>query len=360
MTRNLLPGISARTVPSSRLRANVLERGPAASDRTIVFVHGNVSSSLFWQPLMLALPDDIHSIAVDLRGFGGSESLPVDATRGVRDFADDVWAVIDTIAGEPGPDAIHLVGWSMGGPIVLQQLLDRPEQVASLTLVAPVSPYGLGGTDGVSGRRVTDDDAGCGGATASAGFVSHLVEGDRTADHRSSPRTAFRASYVAPGFRSEYEDIWVESILSTKVGDRNYPGDSVPSPHWPGFAAGTSGPLNAMAPRYLDVSGIDRLRCKPPILWARGLQDVIISDSSIFDTNALGLMGRISGWPGSEIAPPQPMPAQIRNMLDRYSVAGGTYRELGFENCGHSPHIERTAELASALDAHTAGRVPTD
>jgi hypothetical protein len=87
--------------------------------------------------------------------------------------------------------------------------------------------------------------------------------GDRTADRRSWPRPGFRASYVAPGLRSEYEDIRVESILSTKVGDANCPGDGVPSPHWLGFAAATSAPLNATAPRHLDVPAIDRLTYKP-------------------------------------------------------------------------------------------------
>ena len=75
MTGTLLPGITARSIPTSRYTANVLERaadaaaGPDAST-TIVFVHGNVSSSLFWQPLMLSLPEGVRALAIDLRGFG--------------------------------------------------------------------------------------------------------------------------------------------------------------------------------------------------------------------------------------------------------------------------------------------------
>jgi len=55
----LLPGISAERLPTSRLTVNTLSvagredhDGPA-----VLFVHGNVSSSLFWQPTMLALPE---------------------------------------------------------------------------------------------------------------------------------------------------------------------------------------------------------------------------------------------------------------------------------------------------------------
>src|SRR5690349_17837070 len=52
----LLPGIHAERVPTSRLTVNVLavagRDDPAAP--AVLFVHGNVSSSLFWQPMMLA------------------------------------------------------------------------------------------------------------------------------------------------------------------------------------------------------------------------------------------------------------------------------------------------------------------
>ena len=134
MVDTILPGITHApgqhpATHRQRARAPV---GCRDEPRTVLFVHGNVSSSLFWQPLMLDLPDDVRALAVDLRGFGDSETLPVDATRGVRDFSDDVASVID----ELGLGAVHLVGWSMGGGVVMQLLLDRPELVASLTLVA--------------------------------------------------------------------------------------------------------------------------------------------------------------------------------------------------------------------------------
>ena len=52
----LLPGIVAERIPTDRLTVAVLSvtgrTGPA-----VLFVHGNVSSCLFWQPAMLALPE---------------------------------------------------------------------------------------------------------------------------------------------------------------------------------------------------------------------------------------------------------------------------------------------------------------
>jgi pimeloyl-ACP methyl ester carboxylesterase len=344
MTTTILDGIRERRVTTERLTAGVLERVAGEPGETVVFVHGNCSSSLFFQPLMLALPTTLRALAVDLRGFGDSDTLPVDATRGVRDFSDDVWSVVDALA----IDRVHLVGWSMGGGVVLQQLLDRPGAVASVTLISPVAPYGFGGTD-VSGRRLTDDDAGVGGGGANPDFVARLAAGDTTADEPTSPRSVFRSSYVAPGYASDYEDLWVASMLSTKTGDDNYPGDAVLSSNWPGSAAGTRGVLNTMAPKYFDVSGIDAVGHKPPMLWIHGLQDAIVGDETYFDLNTLGKVGIIPGWPGEDVAPPQPMVAQTRLVLDRYAAAGGSYREIAQPDCGHSAHLEHQDVVVAAL-----------
>jgi pimeloyl-ACP methyl ester carboxylesterase len=346
MVQTIFPGIEVRRVTTPRLTANVLERPADATDdavRTVVFVHGNVSSSLFWQPTMLDLPGDIRALAVDLRGFGDSEPLPVDASRGVRDFSDDVASVID----ELGLRAVHLVGWSMGGGVAMQLLLDRPELVASLTLQSTVSPYGFGGT-AVDGSLQTTDAAGTGGGGANPDFVARLAAGDRS-DEPGSPRAVYRSSYVAPGFVSEQEDVWVESMLSTRTGLDNYPGDATASDSWPGFAPGTRGVLNTMAPTVFDTSAIVDVDPKPPILWIHGAQDAIVGDASFFDLNQLGKAGIIPGWPGDDVAPAQQMLVQTRAVLDRYVAGGGAVTELELEHCGHSPHLEKPAEFRAAL-----------
>src|SRR3954467_14288091 len=168
-----LPGITATRVPTGRLTQNVLHPDgvdPAAPGEAVLFVHGNVSSSLFWQQPLLALAETgrVRPLAVDLRGYGDNEPLPIDARRGVRDWADDLAALITTL----GLDRVHLVGWSMGAGVVLQYLLDAPERGASVVLVAPVSPYGFGGTAGPEGRRLAEDGAGAGAGAANPAFVA--------------------------------------------------------------------------------------------------------------------------------------------------------------------------------------------
>jgi pimeloyl-ACP methyl ester carboxylesterase len=348
----LFEGVTARRVETPRYTANVLERpaaDPDAPAATVVLVHGNVSSSLFYQPTMLALPGGVRALAIDLRGFGDSETKPVDATRGLRDFADDVRSVLDAL----GLDAVHLVGWSMGGGVVLQVALDAPERVLSLTLESPVSPYGFGGTHGADGVRNDADGAGTGGGGANPDFVARLEAGDTSADEQTSPRTVYRTSYVAkPELQAAHEDDWVASMLTTRTGLDNYPGDAAASENWPGFAAGTRGVLNTMAPQHLDLSGIVDLDPKPPILWVRGEKDVIVSDASFFDLNQLGLLGVIPGWPGADVAPPQPMVTQTRAVLDRYAANGGVYREVALPDAGHAPHLDEGDAFDRELAAH--------
>ncbi|WP_419818671.1 alpha/beta fold hydrolase [Glaciibacter flavus] len=347
MDQTLFDGIVATTVQTPRLRAQVLERPAADASKTVVFVHGNVSSSLFWQPTMLALPDDVRALAIDLRGFGGSETLPVDATRGLSDFADDVASVVETL----GLHRVHLVGWSMGGGVAMQYLIDHPERVASLTLQAPVSPYGFGGT-GADGSLLTPDAAGTGGGEGNPDFIARLAAGDTTADAPASPLSVYLGTYVKPPFTSEHDQIWVASMLTTATGIDNYPGDGFPSENWPGFAPGTRGVLNTMAPTHLDLTGIVDVADKPDILWIRGADDVIVSDTSLFDLNFLGQLGVIPDWPGADVAPPQPMIAQTRAIFERYADAGGSFEEIVLPDCGHSPHLEHFDEFLAALVRH--------
>ena len=97
----LFDGIRSRLVETPGLNVNILERDgddpSTPPERTVVFIHGNVSSALFWQEVMQDLPSDLRVLAIDLRGFGGTEHAPVDATRGVRDFSDDVWATLQAL-----------------------------------------------------------------------------------------------------------------------------------------------------------------------------------------------------------------------------------------------------------------------
>src|SRR3954465_15131681 len=356
MSGLLLPGVAATRVETGRLTQSVLHPegvDPAGPGEAVVFVHGNVSSALFWQQALLDVTATgrHRALAVDLRGYGDTDPLGIDATRGVRDWSDDVAALITAL----GLDRVHLVGWSMGAGVVLQYLLDAPDRVASVALVAPLSPYGFGGTAGPDGARVHEDGTGSGAGGANPGFVGRLAAGDTAADDPACPRAVLRAFYVAPGslpLDPGLEDVFVAAMNSTRTGPDHYPGEIVTVDAWPGVAPGARGVLNTMAPTVFDVSGIVDLPTKPPVLWIRGDADQIVSDTSAFDLAFLGSPGAARGWRGGERSPPQPMVTQTRAVLDRYAATGGSYREVVFPDVGHSPHVERPQEFVVALLEH--------
>jgi pimeloyl-ACP methyl ester carboxylesterase len=347
--------IVSRRLTTSRLQSHILERAATgALTRRILLIHGNVSSGEFFRELMTTLPAEWHVVAPDLRGYGQTEALPIDASRGVRDWADDVLAVLDALGWQ---DA-DVLGWSMGGGVALQLTLDSPQRVRSLTLVAPVSPYGFGGTHGAEGRPNSPDFAGSGGGTVNAAFVAAVAAKDRS-DAAGSPRDVLRKFYVNPARftpSAEQEERWVDSMLQTRTGDDFYPGDAVPSDHWPHVAPGTRGVANAFSARFMNVSAFADLRPAPPVLWVRGDADAIIGDSSLFDLAYLGSLGAVPGWPGAEACAPQPMLAQTRAMLEQAQQQGGEFRELVLPGVGHSPFLEAPQEFLAAFTAHLEGR----
>jgi pimeloyl-ACP methyl ester carboxylesterase len=349
----LLPGITQHKIKTNRLEIAYLEAG--TGNTPIVLVHGNCSSSHFFQDFMLSLAaTGRYTIyAPDMRGYGDSQLLPVDATRGVRDFSDD----LDAFARALGLTSFHLLGWSLGGNIVMQYVIDHPGTLRSLTLQAPGSPFGFGGTKGAEGAPTWPDFAGSGGGTANPEFVQRLAQGDRGND-QFSPRTTMNTFYFKPTFKPapDREEMYLTSLLSTRVAPGNYPGDMTTSNNWPNVAPGTQGVNNAISPKYLNQGNFANINYKPPVLWVHGADDQIVSDTSLFDFGFLGQLGAVPGWPGAEAYPPQPMKTQVRTALDTYKANGGQYQEVMLPDCGHSPHVEKQAELLKLftefVDAH--------
>jgi pimeloyl-ACP methyl ester carboxylesterase len=347
-----LEGISSRMVETERLEMHVLTAGP--EDGTpVVFVHGNGSSATFWEETMLSLPEGFRGIAPDMRGYGDTEPLPVDATLGLEDMVEDVRSLVEAM--ELGDH--HLVGHSMGGGIVMRYAVGYAEDLISITLVDTMSPYGYSGSKDVEGTPCHEDGAPAGAAGVNPDFVELMAANDRGAENPMAPRNVLRQFYVKPPFIPEREDALVDSMLSVKIGDHWYPGDSAPSDHWPGAAPGKHGIVNAFSRKYFDASDIAEIEQKPPILWIRGEDDLVVSNNAMWDIAALGALGFVPGWPGPEDCPPQPMLEQIRTVLEAYEEKGGSYEEEVIPDAGHTPFIEKPDEFNALfhgfLEMHT-------
>jgi pimeloyl-ACP methyl ester carboxylesterase len=319
----LLPGIRQRKARTERLEMAYLVAGEG--ETAIVLVHGNCSSSHFFQDFMLALvaQGKYTVYAPDMRGYGDSETLPVDGTRGVRDYSEDLAAFTRELSLSP----FHVLGWSLGGNIAMQYAIDHPGSLRSLTLQASGSPFGFGGTRDADGTPTWPDFAGSGGGTINPDFARRMGSGDRSSD-QSSPRTVINSFYFKPPFRvaPEREEMLLSALLTTKVTNGNYSSDML-----------------------LNQGELATMQQKPPILWLHGADDRIVSDTSFFEMGYLGQIGAVPGWPGAESYPPQPMKTQIRTVLARYQANGGEVHEAMLENCGHSPHIEKPEEVLRLL-----------
>lgn len=121
------------------IRANDLnvyyfERGQGVP---IVFVHGNWSTSLSWQPTIELLPDGYRAIAYDLRGRGKTEGPDNGYT--MPELAADLLGFADAL----GLTKFHLVAHSLGSGIGLQFALEHPERLYSLLVVAPAWVDGM-------------------------------------------------------------------------------------------------------------------------------------------------------------------------------------------------------------------------
>jgi len=111
-------------------------REAGQSERTLVLLHGNMSSGLFFDTLMEQLADHYRLIAFDLRGFGdSSDNKPATS---LRCFAGDIGYAADAL----GFTRFAVLGWSTGGGVALELAADRPDLVEGVILVNAVALTG--------------------------------------------------------------------------------------------------------------------------------------------------------------------------------------------------------------------------
>jgi pimeloyl-ACP methyl ester carboxylesterase len=331
----------------------------------MLLVHGNTSSAAFWVPLMLELSDEYRLIAPDLSGFGDTEFRPVAAATGVRDWSDDLMHLADALS----LSNVVVVTHSMGGIIGWDLLRRFSARIDWLIQIAPGSPFGFGGTKSQQGDLIWPDGAGSGAGLGNPRLLEALKAGCRDESFGvASPRYLLRHIILKSGTITPFEDMLVEAMLKTRTGNDAWPGDIASSPHWPGVAPGSQGVINAISPVHLrglipqadgdspprwrttrDGLATDEQGALPNVLWIRGSDDLLVGDTSVADVAWYGKAGTIAGWPGAEIYPPQPMLAQIRRYLQRYTQAGGHFSESVIDGAGHSPHIEQPAYVADVI-----------
>lgn len=327
-------------IKTSRLKTAYYRVGEGNPKKLLV-IHGNISSSEFFMPLVPYLGNDYDILVPDLRCFGFSEALPIHAERGYRDWSDDLCSLCDAL----GWEQFALLGWSMGGDIAMQFVTDHEEMVKKLILVAPGSPYGFGGTIDEKGTPHTPSGLGSGGGCVNPALIMSGEMYDKSFFWNLLHKYLFK-----PPFRMsrEWEERFTEAASRMRIGPDYYPGDYSLTWKWPYVVAGSRGVLNTMTPCYGNLSAFLDVRRKPDVLWIRGDADRIVSDESMMELGYLGKIGMVPGWPGEKIYPPQPMIRQTRYFLNQYQERGGRYAELVIPG-GHVCILESPLHFISAL-----------
>ena len=109
-----------------------LDARTATPGLPLVLLHGSPGDAANFRRLAPALAEYRRVIAVDLPGFGASSGSVPDYS--IRAHADYVLQLLDRL----GLDRVHVLGFSMGGGVVLHLWEMEPERIASVTLLSAI------------------------------------------------------------------------------------------------------------------------------------------------------------------------------------------------------------------------------
>lgn len=102
----------------------------------LVFIHGNMSSSIFYQDAMEQLENEYQIITPDMRGFGDSSYHQ--EVSSLKEFGNDLIELLDHLQ----VDACYVVGWSTGGGVALEMAASQPDRFKKVFLLDSVGLMG--------------------------------------------------------------------------------------------------------------------------------------------------------------------------------------------------------------------------
>lgn len=96
--------------------------------KPLVLLHGYAGGIGYWLPLIMGLKHGFDIISIDLPGFAGSAHVP--APKTISGYGAAVVELMDQL----GVEKANILGFSMGGMIAQQAVLDTPDRFTSLVL----------------------------------------------------------------------------------------------------------------------------------------------------------------------------------------------------------------------------------
>jgi pimeloyl-ACP methyl ester carboxylesterase len=102
----------------------------------LVFLHGSWHDSNQWQEIMAPLSKSFHCIAIDLLGFGNSQT-----DRPPTSIADEVDCLHEFLNALQLNDRVYLIGHSLGAWVAVSYAIKYPHKIRGLVAISPEGFY---------------------------------------------------------------------------------------------------------------------------------------------------------------------------------------------------------------------------
>ncbi|MBO7196123.1 MAG: alpha/beta hydrolase [Clostridia bacterium] len=276
------------SIGSEKLAYLDIGQGPV-----VIMVHGNMSSSVHYEPLISRIKDKFRCIAVDLRGFGDSSYNNRFDT--LEELADDVNAFTEAL----GIDSYYLVGWSNGGGVSLKLCAKYPDKVKKFF---DIEGAGLKGYPLY--RKVNYQSTGEPYANKEEMATDPMQVGPVLAIFEKGDSAMMTSIWDATIYTvnkptREQNDLWMSETLKQR---------NLVDLDW---ALATLNMSDEFTPYGKGDGSIHNIKC--PVALTMAEKDIVVPDYMV---------------------------------LDNYNALGELATLLPYENCGHSPMVDCPDRLA--------------
>ena len=259
----------------------------------VLMVHGNMSSSVYYEPLITRIKDKYRCIAVDLRGFGDSSYNNRFDT--LEELADDVNLFTEAL----GIDSYYLVGWSNGGGVSLRLCAKYPDKVKKFFDIegAGLKGYPLYKKENFksTGEPYANKEEMASDPMQVAPILAIFEKGDAAMMTSIWDATIYTVNKPT----REQNDLWMSETLKQR---------NLVDLDW---ALATLNMSDEYTPYGKGDGSIKNIKC--PVALTMADRDIIVPDYMV---------------------------------LDNYNALGSLATLLPYENCGHSPMVDCPDRLA--------------
>ncbi len=265
----------------------------------VLMVHGNMSSSIHFEPLISRIKDSYRCIAVDLRGFGDSSYN--EAFDTLDALAQDVNLLLEKL----GIDSCYLVGWSNGGGVGLKLCALHPQKIKKFFDIegASLKGYPLFVKDEKyqsTGKPYRDKDHLATDPLSVAPVIRIYSAGDGAMMASIWDATIYTVNKPTP----EQSELWISETLKQR---------NIVDLDWALANLNMSGEFTPYGPGDGSIANIT---C--PVALTMGEKDAVVP-----------------GW----------------MVMENFNALGDKATLLPYENCGHSPMVDCPDRLASDVRA---------